>query len=145
MTSLIFHESIKTTEAKAKAIKGSVEKLITKARKQTTDAARQLEKDLPKVAVQKLMSDIGPRFASRNGGYTRIVRLGNRMSDGASMAIIELVEGSKMLKDVTPKKKETKKPKEKDTVKLEKKIAIAKPEKKAVKKATEKKAKKVTK
>ncbi len=85
-------EAITTTEAKAKMLRPYVEKLITKAKhgglhKQRLVVARIHDKDV----TQKLFSEIGPRYADRNGGYTRILKLGPRSGDNAPMARIELV------------------------------------------------------
>ena len=94
-SSLIMHERIETTEEKAKAIKGFVEKLVTKAKKNNSQQAqRLLQGDLNHEAMQKMLSDIAPRFVDRQGGYTRIVRIGQRFSDNASMVLIEWVEKS---------------------------------------------------
>ncbi len=97
---LFEHERIKTTQAKASAIRGEAEKMITIARNsiEAEDAqkvhARRLvaarlggNKTLP-----KLFDDIAPRFVNRNGGYTRMLKLGPRMGDGAEMVLLELVE-----------------------------------------------------
>ena len=99
---LFEHERIKTTLPKAKFIQGRAEKLITLARKNQdvdealmVNARRKAAAELgngSRPIVQKLFDDIGPRFAERNGGYTRILKLGPRRSDGAEMALIELVE-----------------------------------------------------
>ncbi len=99
---LFEHERIKTTLPKAKSIQPHAEKLITLARNaQNADeiiginARRKASAELgngSRPIVQKLFDDIGPRYVSRNGGYTRILKLGPRLSDGAEMAVIELVE-----------------------------------------------------
>jgi large subunit ribosomal protein L17 len=92
--SLFEHERIRTTEAKAKALRPYAERLITKAKKGTVHHRRQVLGDIENRAiVHKLFADIGPRFSERNGGYTRILKLGQRPGDGAPMALIELVEG----------------------------------------------------
>lgn len=92
-TALIEHGAIVTTEARAKELRPFVEKLITKARSGTLHdrrlAARHVQQ---RAAADKLFQDIGPRFAKRPGGYTRILKLGHRKGDGAEMARIELVE-----------------------------------------------------
>jgi large subunit ribosomal protein L17 len=88
---LILKEKIKTTEAKAKEMRPFVERLITKNRVASVNGARYAAKFLPKAAVQKLVRELGPKYAERNGGYTRIVKLGQRASDSARMAIIEFV------------------------------------------------------
>jgi large subunit ribosomal protein L17 len=93
--SLFEHERIKTTEAKAKALRPYAERLITKAKKGTVHYRRQVLSVIEdRAIVHKLFDDIGPRFAERNGGYTRILKLGQRAGDGAPMALIELVQGS---------------------------------------------------
>jgi len=93
---LIIHEQIKTTEAKAKAIKRLVAKLITKAKEGSLHARRQILAFLPnKIAANKLVDDIAIRFNKRAGGFTRFVRLGKRRGDDAMMVKIELVEKRK--------------------------------------------------
>jgi large subunit ribosomal protein L17 len=92
-TQLFVHEAIDTTEAKAKAVRPLAEKLITFAKKGDVAARREVLKDITdRDVVHKLFSEIGPRFAERSGGYTRILKLGPRMGDAAPMARIELVE-----------------------------------------------------
>ena len=92
--SLIEHGQIKTTVAKAKAVRPFVEKLVTKAKTGTLHARRMALADLRhnEIAVRKLFTEIGPLNAERKGGYTRIVKLGMRRSDAAEMAIIEWVD-----------------------------------------------------
>lgn len=92
MTDLVLKESITTTEEKAKAIKGSVEKLVTKAKVKGDAAAALLSPYLSVAAVEKVLHDVALRFANRPGGYVRIVKLGKRFGDNASMAVIEWVE-----------------------------------------------------
>lgn len=93
-TSLIEAGGIETTEAKAKELRPFVEKLITKAKSGTLHARRTAVQDVHKrAAADKLFQEIGPKFATRKGGYTRIVKTGHRKGDGADMARIELVEG----------------------------------------------------
>lgn len=89
---LFVHERINTTEAKAKAVRPVAEKLITFAKKGDVAARREVLKQIPdRDVVHKLFSDIGPRYAERSGGYTRILKLGPRRGDAAPMARIELV------------------------------------------------------
>jgi len=89
---LFQHGRIRTTEAKAKALRPIAEHLITFAKKGDVHARRQVLKTVPdRDVVHKLFSEIGPRFAERNGGYTRILKLGQRQGDGAPMALIELM------------------------------------------------------
>jgi large subunit ribosomal protein L17 len=93
-TSLIEHGAIETTEAKAKELRPFVEKLITKAKTGTLHARRLAVRHIHKrAAADKLFQEIGPKFATRNGGYTRILKSGHRKGDGAEMARIELIEG----------------------------------------------------
>ena len=90
---VIEHERIKTTEAKAKAVKPEVEKLITLAKRGDLHARRQALSALgqDKFAVYKLFEEIAPRYAERPGGYTRILKLGPRRSDSTEMVLLELV------------------------------------------------------
>ena len=89
---LFTHGKITTTEAKAKALRPLAEHLITFAKRGDVHARRQVLKTVPdRDVVHKLFSEIGPRFSERNGGYTRILKLGPRKGDAAPMAIIELV------------------------------------------------------
>ena len=127
LTSLVLNDRIKTTEAKAKAIKSAADKLITKAKKGGKDAYRNLEAQVNHDAVVKLIDDLGPRFVNRAGGYTRIIKVGNRVADNAAMAIIEWTEKSSKLKIQNEKLKEEKKAhskkenKKTETKKVEKK------------------------
>ena len=90
---LFVHESIETTESKAKALRPYAEKLITFAKRGDLAARREVLKDITdRDVVAKLFAEIGPRFADRPGGYTRILKVGQRQGDGAAMARIELVE-----------------------------------------------------
>lgn len=91
-TSFMEHGRIKTTLAKAKALRPVVEKLITVGRKNDLTAKRKLNKYLQTdKAVKKVLKEIAPKYKERNGGYTRIVKIGPRQGDGAEEAIIELV------------------------------------------------------
>jgi large subunit ribosomal protein L17 len=87
------HERIQTTEAKAKAVKPEVEKLITLAKRGDLHARRQAMARLgqDKFIVYKLFEEIAPRYAERDGGYTRILKLGPRSSDSTEMVFLELV------------------------------------------------------
>ncbi|MGI8989820.1 MAG: 50S ribosomal protein L17 [Bryobacteraceae bacterium] len=98
VTSVILQERVVTTVPKAKAIKPLVDKIITLGKRDTLHARRQAAAFLetPK-SVKKLFDTLGTRFGQRNGGYTRIVRLGFRKGDGAEQAMIELV-GSELVK-----------------------------------------------
>ena len=92
-TSLFDHEKIKTTEPKSKELRRTTEKLITLAKRGDLHARRLAAKKIrDKKILKKLFDDIGPRYVDRNGGYTRIVKLGERFGDCAPMAVIELVK-----------------------------------------------------
>src|SRR2546423_4452768 len=92
---LFTHEAITTTEAKAKALRPYAEKLITFAKRGDVAARREVLRVVPdRDVVHKLFSEIGPRFAERSGGYTRILKPWQRQGDRAPMARIELVERS---------------------------------------------------
>jgi len=90
---VIDHERIKTSEAKAKAVKPKLEKLITLGKRGDLHARRQALSELSqdKFLVHKLFEEIAPRYAERPGGYTRIVKLGPRRSDSTEMVFLELV------------------------------------------------------
>ena len=91
-TGLFLHEKIKTTEAKAKEVRSVAEKFITRARDNSVANRRVLAKTLAPQVMRKLVEEIAPKYAARQGGYTRIIKLGPRKSDGASMVILELVK-----------------------------------------------------
>lgn len=101
LTSLVLYERIQTTEAKAKAVKADADKLITKAKKGGLHAYRLVEPELATVAVKKLLTTIAPRFANRQGGYTRIIRVGRRLKDNAPQVILEWTEKGTGLKTQT--------------------------------------------
>jgi large subunit ribosomal protein L17 len=110
--SLIEHQRIKTTLAKAKAVRPLAERMVTLGKNGSIHARRTAFATLrQKEAVKKLFEDIAPRSAERNGGYTRIVKLGQRKSDSAPMAFIEWVD---MAEVVEEKPAEEKKPKKKE-------------------------------
>ena len=119
---LITHEAIVTTVAKAKFLRPHFERLVTKAKKgKDFNTVKYLKARLASdEAVRKLVEDLGPRFEKRPGGYTRIIKVGNRDGDNAPMARIELTE--------KPAKKKEEKPKEKSTKKASKKEEAPKPE-----------------
>ena len=90
---LIEHGKIKTTDTKAKLLRPYVEKLITKAKRGTLADRRNVAKLLnDNYAVKKLFDEVAPQFADRDGGYTRIIKLGNRKGDNAPISLIALVE-----------------------------------------------------
>src|SRR5919112_5842007 len=101
--SLFEHEKIKTTEAKAKLLRPYAERLITKAKAGSIHHRRQVLSAIEdRGVVHKLFADIGPRFASRNGGYTRMLKIGPRQGDGAPMAFVELVQGAPVSSGAQP-------------------------------------------
>ncbi|MGH8070749.1 MAG: 50S ribosomal protein L17 [Candidatus Entotheonellia bacterium] len=92
-TALLEHERIITTEPKAKELRRVADKLVTLGKRGSLHARRQaLQTVQSTTVVQKLFNEIAPRFAERQGGYTRILRLGYRPGDAAAMAVIELVD-----------------------------------------------------
>jgi large subunit ribosomal protein L17 len=88
---LIIREKINTTEAKAKELRPFVEKLVTRSRTKTVATRRFLTVQVGSEGAKKLVETLGPKFESRAGGYTRIVKLPRRVSDGSAMAHIEFV------------------------------------------------------
>ena len=92
-TSLILHKRITTTTAKAKALRTFVEPLITKSKEDSTHSRRVVFSYLKdKTAVAELFREVSPKIAERPGGYTRILKIGNRIGDNADMCIVELVD-----------------------------------------------------
>jgi large subunit ribosomal protein L17 len=92
-TALLEHERIITTEPKAKELRRVADKLVTLGKRGNLHARRQAFQVVQRTSVvQKLFNEIAPRFAGRQGGYTRILRLGYRPGDAAAMAVIELVD-----------------------------------------------------
>jgi large subunit ribosomal protein L17 len=100
MRQLLTHDRIRTTKAKAAAIRGEAEQIITIARNSASGSDAQKVAARRRVvaklgdnsAVKRIFDEIGPRFANRNGGYTRILKLGPRLGDSAEMVILELIE-----------------------------------------------------
>src|ERR1700682_3029824 len=106
--SLIEHQRIKTTLAKAKAVRPLAEKMVTLGKNGSLHARRTALAVLrQKGAVRKLFEDIAPRSADRNGGYTRIVKLGARKSDSAPVAFIEWVDAPEVIAEPAPEEKGT--------------------------------------
>ena len=123
VTALFEHERIQTTVPKAKEARSVAEKLITFAKRGDLHARRMAARNVNEPAVlQKLFDEIGPRYADRPGGYTRILRLGFRKGDNAELAILELVDG-------------TAKPKVRDTLKRKRARRVLEREEKAEAKA----------
>ncbi len=153
VTALLERERIRTTLPKAKELRSKVEKTITLGKKGTLHARRMAFRTVSdKAVVQKLFGPLAERYAKRNGGYTRIIRLGNRMGDDAPMAFIELVgEDEPAVKETKPKAKAKAKPKKeseaapkqaKTAKKKETEAKAAKPKKAASKKAETKETQK---
>ena len=116
--SLIEHKKIKTTDAKARATQRYIEPLITKAKRGTLHDIRQVLKKIPrKDIVKTLFDDIAPKYEDRQGGYTRIIKLGYRDNDCAAVSMIELVDFVDISKSKTtePAKKSKKKDSEAET------------------------------
>ena len=110
VVSLIEHSRIKTTLAKAKAIKPLAEKVVTIGKKNTLHARRTAKAVLRQDdAVKKLFADVAPRAANRKGGYTRIIKLGQRISDASEMCFIEWVDAPVAVEVATPEPAKAKK------------------------------------
>lgn len=93
IVSVLRYEQIKTTEARAKEVRGQVEKVITLAKDGSLAARRRIVAELPDepLVIDKLLNEIAPKYADRNSGYTRIIKLGPRPGDNAPMVQLELV------------------------------------------------------
>jgi large subunit ribosomal protein L17 len=91
-TALIENGKIKTTAAKAKSLSSHFDKMVTVAKKQNLASRRLLQAQVGDKAVKKLVTEIAPSLEGKKGGYTRVIRLGQRKSDGAEMAIIEVAK-----------------------------------------------------
>lgn len=136
-TSLIMHKRITTTVAKAKALRTYVEPLITRSKEDTTHSRRMVFSYLQsKEAVNELFREISTKIANRPGGYTRIIKMGNRLGDNAEICLIELVDYNELLLGAsTSAKAETRKrsrrgsgkAKETSEAKAEKPVEAAKP------------------
>lgn len=141
--SLFYHENITTTLAKAKVTRQIAEKLITRARENQKDSLTPAQKVhnireaakliTNKEILHKLFNDIAPRFATRPGGYTRILRVGRRVSDASEMAILELVE-RKALAQLKDERKAIRAARRKKSGKLPEKKASEEKDKKSKKK-----------
>ena len=113
-TDLFRHERLTTTLPKARELRPFAEKLITLARRDDLHSRRQVVRQISdRVVVKKLFDTLGPRFASRPGGYTRALKLGPRPGDGADMAIVELVGSEPVFKKQKEDKKARRERKEK--------------------------------
>ncbi len=127
LTDFFLLGSLITTEVKAKAIKGKIDRLITKAKNPSLVNQRFIYAYLSKpLAASKLINEIAPRFIKRNGGYSRVLKLGSRRGDQALMAKIELVSSPEEIKETTPKEKvlEPKKKSKEKSVLVSKKPSV---------------------
>lgn len=91
ITALIVNGTIKTTEAKAKELRPQIEKMVSKAKIKNINTVRLIRKTLAESVTKKLFDEVAVKYKDRNGGYTRVVKLGQRKSDGSKMAQIEFV------------------------------------------------------
>lgn len=89
--SLVLSEKIQTTEAKAKALKPFVEKIITRGKNGNLQSRRMISSQIGPRGAKKVVEILGPKYKERSGGYSRIIKMPSRLSDGSKMAIIELV------------------------------------------------------
>lgn len=119
MHGIVIHGKIRTTEAKAKAIKGELEKLVTIAREKRENAKQLLLSRLTnEKVVERLISEIAPKFATRPGGYTRIIKIGPRIKDGAKMVLMTWVEEVGPALSKEPKRRVSKVSRETASLKL---------------------------
>ena len=139
--SLIKHKRITTTVAKAKALKKFVEPLITKAKDDTTNSRRVVFSNLQdKYAVTELFKEISVKIADRPGGYTRIIKTGNRLGDNAEMCFIELVDYNENMAKEKVAKKATRTRRSKKSTEAAAPVAVEAPATEEAPKAEEPKA-----
>lgn len=134
MSALVLKERIKTTEEKARAIRGQVEKLVTKAKIKGEAARSILSAYLLPNALDKMIKEIAPRFKERPGGYTRIIKLGRRFGDDAMMVLMEWTATTEKIEKVSATSVVTK------TVVAKKKKAVVARKTTRIKKTTKKEA-----
>ena len=128
-SSLIEHKSINTTLAKAKALKLFIEPIITKSKTDSTHNRRIVFKYLRnKYAVTELFREVAVKIGDRPGGYTRIIKLGNRSGDNADMAMIELVDYNELYSQTKPESRRRRRRKKKSTEKIPSELVHAKQE-----------------
>lgn len=140
ISAMILNGKIETTEEKAKAIRGDLERLVTKAKKGES-SKRLLQKDLKTFEIDKMINQIGPSFSNRSGGYTRIIKTRERFNDNARMAIMEWTEKIQIKneKPASPAgrlKIKSQKSDEKVDKKKDLKKPVSKPAKKTVRKTS---------
>ena len=139
--SLIKHKRITTTVAKAKALKKFVEPLITKSKEDTTNSRRVVFSNLQeKIAVTELFKEISVKIADRPGGYTRIIKTGNRLGDNAEMCFIELVDYNENMAKEKVAKKATRTRRSKKSTEAAAPVAVEAPATEEAPKAEEPKA-----
>lgn len=110
LAALFTHERITTTEAKAKAVRGLAEQMITLAKRESLHARRQVLALVPDPAVvKKLFDSVAARYAERHGGYTRIIKVGRRPGDNAPLVLLELVDRPETIKEKKKGKEKEKK------------------------------------
>ena len=139
--SLIKHKRLTTTVAKAKALKQFVEPLITKSKEDTTNSRRVVFSNLQdKIAVTELFKEISVKIADRPGGYTRIIKTGNRLGDNAEMCFIELVDYNENMAKEKVAKKATRTRRSKKSTEAAAPVAVEAPATEEAPKAEEPKA-----
>lgn len=144
ISAMVLNGKIETTEEKAKAIRGDLEKMVTKAKKGES-SKRLLYKDLTSFEVDKMINQIGPSFANRVGGYTRIIKTRKRFNDNARMAIMEWTEKinqKSSIRQAQDKNLKSQKSDEKGDKKKSLKKPVSKPAKKTVRKTSKSEGKK---
>ncbi|MFP4010060.1 MAG: 50S ribosomal protein L17 [Spirochaetaceae bacterium] len=119
VTSLVVEERIRTTKAKAQAVRRSAEKIITRAKEDTVHNRRMVARDIKdKAALAKLFTDVAPRLAKRSGGYTRILKLGPRRGDAGEMVLLELVEGIEEVQEEKVRRRRRRREKKEEEARL---------------------------
>lgn len=131
VTSLVLHETINTTEAKAKEIAPQFERLVTKAKKGDLASRRSLSSFLlTETAVKKMVVELAPAFKDRQGGYTRVVKTGFRRGDNAALAAVQLILPERPAKTEKPEVAKAEEPVKEETPKAKKPAARKAPAKK---------------
>lgn len=143
ISAMILNGRIETTEEKAKAIRGDLERLVTKAKKGES-SKRLLQKDLKTFEIDKMINQIGPSFANRIGGYTRIIKTRERFNDNARMAIMEWTEQINQIPALPAGRSKIKSQKSDEKVDKKKSLKkpVSKPAKKTVRKTSKSEGKK---
>lgn len=127
-TALFTHKKIKTTVAKAKTARTFIEPLITRAKTDDFNSRRYVARHIKdKAVLQELFNTIVPKIGDRKGGYTRVIKLGQRPGDGAEMAVLELVDFAEVSEVTTPKSKEVEETKVEDAKVVEETATVNEP------------------